>query len=151
MTLAAALKGMQSAFPDFTPSPELDADVSRFVRLEQALDRAFDALIARDTPAFHVAMADFNNHHAAMNRAEISRNDGLRQTLLERDGDDCWLCGDPLGDDITFEHLIPRSVRGSSHSVNLALAHEACNVLLGNKPLAEKIAMREAARREVVA
>lgn len=63
--------------------------------------------------------------------------------LLERDGDCCFLCRKPLGDDITEEHLVPVSSGGPNHIANKVLAHEACNLRMGHLSVMKKIAMRE--------
>lgn len=63
--------------------------------------------------------------------------------LLQRDGDKCFLCGFPLDDDITVEHLVPVAHGGPNHLSNKALAHKRCNLLMGSKPLMEKIKLRE--------
>lgn len=67
--------------------------------------------------------------------------------LLKRDGDACFLCRLPLGEDITVEHLVSVSRKGPNHIDNLVLAHESCNTKLGNKSVMEKILMREQAER----
>ncbi len=65
------------------------------------------------------------------------------QALLQRDGDKCFLCGFPLDDDITVEHLVPVAHGGPNHLSNKALAHSRCNLLMGSLPLMEKIKLRE--------
>ncbi|MBO9624130.1 MAG: HNH endonuclease [Sphingomonas sp.] len=70
-----------------------------------------------------------------------------RAKLLARDGDECWFCGRAMGDDCTIEHLVARSKGGVNHLDNYALAHRACNNAAADKPLVEKIAMRERARQ----
>lgn len=60
----------------------------------------------------------------------------LRRRLRARDGDDCYVCGlfidpavppgTPQGE--TVEHVIPRSMGGSSSMSNLRLSHGRCNV-----------------------
>lgn len=65
-----------------------------------------------------------------------------RQRLIERDGADCWFCGVPLGDDITIEHLVPKSEGGRNTLANYALAHQRCNLQAANLPLVKKIALR---------
>lgn len=47
--------------------------------------------------------------------------------LLARDGDRCWICGQKLGDNVTFDHYIPRSKGGVNALSNLRLAHRKCN------------------------
>lgn len=68
------------------------------------------------------------------------------RTLLERDGDECFLCGLPLGDDCTVEHLLSLTHGGSNHLSNKALAHSLCNERLGHLSLVQKIRLREATR-----
>lgn len=65
------------------------------------------------------------------------------KTLLERDGDCCFLCHLPLGDDITVEHLCAVVNGGPKHISNLVLAHDDCNKKLGHLSVMEKIKMRE--------
>jgi 5-methylcytosine-specific restriction endonuclease McrA len=69
-----------------------------------------------------------------------------RLKLLARDGDECWFCGKPMGEDMTIEHLVPRSAGGGNKLANYALAHALCNHAAANKPLVEKIEMRAAMR-----
>jgi hypothetical protein len=72
----------------------------------------------------------------------------MRPLLLERDGDDCWFCGKPLGLDITIEHLLPQKLKREQgvevdHIENLVLAHAYCNRMAGHLPMTAKIAWRE--------
>ena len=69
----------------------------------------------------------------------------IRAALVGRDGDSCWLCSEPLGDDMTIEHKVPRANGGTWAMHNLALAHRDCNRLMGRAGLAVK----EAARAEL--
>ena len=66
------------------------------------------------------------------------------RTLLARDGDACFLCGRPLGDDLTEEHLVPVTHGGPDHLANKVLAHAACNKRMGHLSVMEKIRLREA-------
>lgn len=70
-----------------------------------------------------------------------------RLALLQRDGNRCFYCGlsMPEGDQ-TIEHLIAIDKGGSNHMENLVLAHEACNKLADNRPIIEKIAIRDELR-----
>ena len=65
------------------------------------------------------------------------------RALLKRDGDCCFLCWLPLGEDLTVEHLVAVVHGGANHIANKALAHAGCNSQMGHKPLMEKIRMRE--------
>ncbi len=53
--------------------------------------------------------------------------------LVERDGPLCGISGGPLGDDITIDHIVPKSQgalgdgRSANNLDNLRLAHEKCN------------------------
>jgi hypothetical protein len=64
-----------------------------------------------------------------------------KQILLVRDGFDCFLCGKPLGEDITIEHLIALSSGGKNVLANMVLMHQKCNSEVGNKPISEKVKM----------
>lgn len=75
-------------------------------------------------------------------KAKEPKGEVKRAALLERDGSDCWFCGKPLGEDITIEHLVPRSKGGVNHLDNYVLAHQSCNLEAANKPLVDKIALR---------
>ncbi|TWA71863.1 HNH endonuclease [Azospirillum baldaniorum] len=63
--------------------------------------------------------------------------------LLARDGDRCFFCGAPLGDDITVEHLVPAVHGGPNHISNLVLAHAACNQAVGHLSVSEKVRARD--------
>jgi hypothetical protein len=71
-----------------------------------------------------------------------------RAKLLERDGDKCWFCGDPMGDDITIEHLVPKSAGGRNMAANYALAHKRCNHQAADLPLVDKIELRQRMRSQ---
>lgn len=57
------------------------------------------------------------------------------KALLERDGNNCSWCGEPLGNDITIDHIDTRRNPkfGSLNNglSNLRLMHANCNVLRG--------------------
>lgn len=72
----------------------------------------------------------------------------IRQRLLARDGDECWFCGKPMGDDCTIEHLIAKADGGRNSMSNYALAHQRCNQLAADKPLVAKLALRAELRGE---
>jgi 5-methylcytosine-specific restriction endonuclease McrA len=71
--------------------------------------------------------------------------------LRARDGGLCWLCQCPINFKAesnsdrapTMEHLIPKCREGSNTIENLVLCHPACNKLLADKPLVDKLKMRE--------
>lgn len=76
----------------------------------------------------------------------VRQSQSIRKSLLKRDGDACWFCGDAMGDDCTIEHLIPRVAGGTNALVNLALAHRLCNQRADDWPLARKLELRSELR-----
>ena len=82
----------------------------------------------------------------------ISKQDRLRL----RDGGRCWLCNEPLDFKAapnskkapTFEHLIALSRGGPKTLENLVLCHASCNRHLRDRPLVDKIVMRERRRKK---
>lgn len=69
-----------------------------------------------------------------------------RAAIRARDGNDCWFCGKPMGDDCTLEHLVAKAKGGANSLANYALAHRKCNADAADLPLVEKIAMRDRLR-----
>lgn len=70
--------------------------------------------------------------------------------LLKRDGDVCFYCGKPLGEDITREHLVPLTAGGPDHIANMFLSHSACNFKAGALSAVEKIKLRDALHAQPV-
>ena len=77
--------------------------------------------------------------------------------LRKRDGDVCWLCGEPIDFSLprpadarldpgapTLDHVIPRWKGGSNKVSNLKLAHFACNNRRGYLENPEVVARRAA-------
>jgi len=56
------------------------------------------------------------------------------EILTERDGPDCFLCGEPFvsQEDVTFDHWVPQSRGGTWEISNLRLMHKRCNALKGD-------------------
>ena len=73
-----------------------------------------------------------------------SKTDHLVDTLLERDGENCVYCDEPLNDDITLEHFLSIAHGGTNHISNLGLAHDRCNRAVSHLSIAEKLRMRDA-------
>lgn len=74
----------------------------------------------------------------------------LVRTLLERDGDRCFYCGEALPTDDkakTLEHLLSRGHGGDDNINNLVLTDQPCNSLAANLSIAEKVALRDRLRR----
>jgi len=127
--------------PALPPMHPLDAQT----RLKQAYDASWEPFgpssdeYRREVQAIHAAVAAYQ----AM-RGRKGTKAELRNLLLERDGGNCWLCEHPLENDCTLEHKTPLSRGGTWAFNNLALAHRACNGLLGDAPLHVKKAARQA-------
>lgn len=89
----------------------------------------------RATASFH--------HHVRRTTYRDGDRISIRE-LGDRDGWVCHLCGEPVrkrgGQDglaPTIDHLEPVSVGGPHVWSNVALAHKACNVRRGNRPLTQ--------------
>lgn len=89
------------------------------------------------------AFVSKGNWSAGVKTPRKARSNPVIQRLLSRDGDRCFLCRQPLGADITEEHLVPLAAGGPNHIANKALAHAKCNLRMGHLSLMEKIALRE--------
>lgn len=58
-----------------------------------------------------------------------------RAYLLDRDGQTCQACNDPMhAGDLTIDHVVPRSRGGTDHPINLQLLHYECNVAKSDDP-----------------
>lgn len=53
-----------------------------------------------------------------------------RQNVFKRDGYECQYCGN--GDDLTIDHVVPRSRKGQSSWKNLVTACKNCNAVKGD-------------------
>lgn len=96
--------------------------------------------------------ATFEQPETTTKKQKPSKSKGAetRAKLLKRDGDECWFCGERMGDDCTIEHLIPKADGGRNALANYALAHQSCNNAAANKPLVEKLALRAEMRGQTV-
>lgn len=74
----------------------------------------------------------------------------LVEAVLDRDGDDCFFCGRPMGDDVTIEHLVPKNSGGPDHAANIVLAHRACNHAAGHLHVVGKIGLRDALKSKAM-
>ena len=62
-----------------------------------------------------------------------------RQTLALRDEFNCQYCGDNFRiDDLTIDHVLPRSIGGKSTWDNCVIACKSCNVAKGSKLLSPR-------------
>lgn len=89
----------------------------------------------------HLPWRGSDSHRGQVGKRARSLN--LR-TLLARDGDACFLCGQSLGEDLTEEHLVPLTHGGPDHLANKVLTHAACNKKMGHLSVMEKLRLREA-------
>lgn len=133
-------------------APRLDDDIMRAVADGGPIAHVITDLLSIKTPA--MAWLDEAGEKLRRQRTGVDVEAGPRKLsgqakrLFERDGDECWLCGDPLGDDITVEHKQPRALGGTSADENCALCHGGCNRSVGHLPLSAKEAARAQIRRE---
>lgn len=75
-------------------------------------------------------------------------SDDVRAALLERDGNECFFCAQPMpDDDMTVEHLVALVRGGPNHMDNFALTHSKCNQAAGKATLMAKIRMYCEARK----
>ena len=59
----------------------------------------------------------------------LSRKERI-ELIIERDGPDCFLCGDPFtkNQKMTIDHWIPKAAGGTEELENLRIAHKLCNI-----------------------
>lgn len=50
-----------------------------------------------------------------------------RERVLAQHGRICWICGQPIGEDLTLDHVTPKGEGGSNSVDNLRPAHYSCN------------------------
>ncbi len=70
-------------------------------------------------------------------------NAARRARILARDGSDCCICGQSLGDDISLEHWVAQGCDGTDDDANIGLAHKRCNEIVGNFSVCEKLILRD--------
>lgn len=73
-----------------------------------------------------------------MGAQERRRQKRIRECVIERDGLICCYCERQLSlDDVTMEHIVPDSKRGTYNTTNLTVSCSNCNNKRGNKPFFE--------------
>ena len=73
-----------------------------------------------------------------MGAQERKRQKRIREYVVSRDGNICCYCEIPLtSDNITMEHIVPDSKRGTFNTTNLTVSCSGCNNRRGNKPFFE--------------
>lgn len=84
-----------------------------------------------------------------------TKNRKRAEQIVERDGSDCWLCGEPMDFKAeansdgawSVEHLLSKDTEGRDRLENLVLCHPPCNKRLRNLTLTEKVQLRDEVRR----
>ncbi|MBD2162298.1 MAG: HNH endonuclease [Limnothrix sp.] len=70
-----------------------------------------------------------------------------RKNILHRDSHSCQYCG-YTGDDLTLDHVVPRSRGGGEHWENMVTACVRCNIRKGNRtPKEANMPLRQPPRR----
>lgn len=128
-------------------SAEIEADMTRALAFGQLLDSLFvetpNQRWLRDAAdPLRRQREDGEEIHKPGKSAK------LRLRLRERDGNNCWFCGEVLGFDESIEHLTPRAEGGSDDLDNLVLCHVKCNRNLRALPRHAKEAARKAMQAE---
>lgn len=73
--------------------------------------------------------------------------DTLRRKMAKDQRGLCFYCHLHLRDDMTWEHLVPKSHRGNDKISNLRVAHQTCNAkCVGSLPIAWKWALHDIGR-----
>jgi hypothetical protein len=79
-----------------------------------------------------------------------TRNQGIIDRIIERDGLECWFSGEAFGsrldERITIEHLCAIAHGGPNHISNLVISMADWNRKAGHLSVAEKVRLREQAR-----
>lgn len=69
---------------------------------------------------------------------EQRRRKRIKASVIERDGTSCCYCGKFLSEEqITMEHIVPDSKRGTYNATNLTVSCAYCNNKRGNNPFFE--------------
>jgi len=94
-------------------------------------------------------MARYNLPRIRQSRRKLNpkRKRRRMRRILQRDGNNCWLCGLPLGEDMTIEHLEPYRKGGADTLDNVVFVHDACNQKLGDNSLEDKLNMKRCISR----
>jgi 5-methylcytosine-specific restriction endonuclease McrA len=81
--------------------------------------------------------------------ARLRRN--RAKAVVEQHGEVCWLCLQPITNDLTLDHVVPRSKGGRTTRDNLRPAHGECNRQRGNGPPPELLLTADMMLRELEA
>lgn len=66
-----------------------------------------------------------------------------KKEMAKKQNNKCFFCHIRLGEDMTWEHLVPQSHGGCSRHRNLRIAHNKCNVLVANLPVQAKLILAD--------
>jgi len=88
-----------------------------------------------------------NKPYSANEVSKRVKRNYILNTLLKRDGTDCFYCGKEMKEgQETIEHLFSINQGGRNHIANLALAHYECNRQASHMPVVEKVKLRDRLR-----
>lgn len=127
--------------------PPMRGDEAQIAK-EATRELYWRGILSRDEVNIEIAAIDAANAAYIAGKGKGGFTAKLRDRLIDRDGEDCWLCCEPLGEDRTIEHKIALARGGTWAFDNLALAHRSCNQLLGSAGSAVKEAARRLASME---
>lgn len=105
--------------------------------------------ITKITGEAKTAWEAFNNKkpYSANKVTERIRKNNILNSLLKRDGTNCFYCGKEMSQgQETIEHLFSINQGGRNHIANLALAHKECNYLASHLPVVKKVELRDKLR-----
>jgi 5-methylcytosine-specific restriction endonuclease McrA len=60
-----------------------------------------------------------------LNGAKLLR--ALRAIACRKQNGRCYWCGEPMGEDVTADHLVPQHAGGKTIAGNIVAAHAVCN------------------------
>ena len=66
-----------------------------------------------------------------------------KKEMARKQNGKCFYCSLRLGEDLTWEHLVPQSHGGCSKHRNLRVAHSRCNILVANLPVQAKLILSD--------
>jgi hypothetical protein len=75
------------------------------------------------------------------------RSFAKKKEMARKQNNKCFYCSLRLGEDLTWEHLVPQSAGGCSRHRNLRIAHSRCNVLVAALPVQAKLILADIGQR----
>jgi 5-methylcytosine-specific restriction endonuclease McrA len=100
---------------------------------------ALDAFTDAETLSRMIDVAlEGRNRRKGQQREPVEQPTAMRVRVIERDKATCYMCHRKLPfEEITLEHIIPRSRGGKTVESNLKVACEPCNNRKGNRLISE--------------